>query len=226
MLYTNIQLEAFLEKIFKCFYNISCITDRDHLYKPFQSPINRRLQEKLEDNLPREIRGEFVQRCGQTDGRRTKSDYNSSSWAFGELKTRSIYACKIFLSVCLSDLVPLEQPFCSPVISGINLNFIRTAILGNGSFPQVNFKLGLPELLLEHILKCYHLFVSWLLSVLEARSYVNLTLETTSSDVLMRQSLSLPHWSTRRNSFVSFLGTHLFKACLVIIWGILGMPNR
>ena len=52
MLYTNIQLEVFLEKIFKCFYNISCITDRDHLYKPFQSPIKRRLQEKLEEICP------------------------------------------------------------------------------------------------------------------------------------------------------------------------------
>ena len=56
-------------------------------------------------------------------------------------KKRSIYACKTFLSLCLSDLVPLEHPICSTVFADINLNFIiHTAILRNGSFPHVNSK--------------------------------------------------------------------------------------
>ena len=49
---------------------------------------------------------------------------------------KSIYTCKVFLSICLSDLVPLEHPFCSPVFAGINLNIMHTAILRSGSFPH------------------------------------------------------------------------------------------
>ena len=63
--------------------------------------------------------------------------------AFKQRKTRvkkSIYTCKNFLSISLSDLVPLEHQFCSPVLPGINLNFMHTAILHNGSFPHVNSK--------------------------------------------------------------------------------------
>ena len=47
---------------------------------------------------------------------------------------------KIFLSICLSDLVPLEHPFCSPVFAGINMNFMQTAILRNGSLLHVKSK--------------------------------------------------------------------------------------
>ena len=68
-----------------------------------------------------------------------------SSRAFKQSSTRgenkrSIYTCKIFLFICLSDLVPLEHPFCFTVFAGINLNFIHIAILRSGSFPHVNSK--------------------------------------------------------------------------------------
>ena len=45
----------------------------------------------------------------------------------------------------------------------------------------------------------------------------------------MQQSLSLPGWSTRRISLVSFLGILFFflsKHLLVIIWGIVGIAER
>ena len=44
---------------------------------------------------------------------------------------------------------------------------------------------------------------------------------------LMWQSLSLPGWSKRRLSLVSFLGIHfLFKASPYYYWGILGKAKR
>ena len=59
----------------------------------FQSPFNTRLHIKFEEIWPRGFRGEVVQRGERTDGRRTESDHNSSSWAFGsgELKMKHIW---------------------------------------------------------------------------------------------------------------------------------------
>ena len=80
-----------------------------------------------------------------------------------EKKKRFIYTCKIFLSICLSDLVPLENQFCSPVFAGINLNFMHTTILRNGSFPHLNSKFC--RFCRKYYLNvslplCYHPFVS------------------------------------------------------------------
>ena len=103
-------------------------------------------------------------------------------------RKRSIYTCKIFFSICLSALEPLEHPFSSPVFAGINLK-LHTAILRNGSFPLVNsrfcqFCRKLVLLKRKFALKCYHFFCELM--------RVNLTLQTASSNVLMQQSLSLP----------------------------------
>ena len=66
-------------------WRLPWISDRNHLYK-FSIPFNRRLHMKFEENWPRGFRGEVVQRCVRRtgdEGRRTASDHNSSSWAFG-----------------------------------------------------------------------------------------------------------------------------------------------
>ena len=55
---------------------------------------------------------------------------------------------------------------------------------------------------------------------LTAPQYVNLTLEIASSNVLMRQSLSLPGWSTRRISLVSYLGSHFFQSMSLLLFGV------
>ena len=64
-------------------------------------------------------------------------------------KKKSVYTCKIFLSICLSDLVPLEHPFCSPVFAGIYLNFMQTPTLlllhVNSKFCQLCLKYYLIE---------------------------------------------------------------------------------
>ena len=62
-----------------------------------------------------------------------------------------------------------------------------------------------------------------LLSVSEDRSYVNLTLETASSKLLMRQSLSLPGEFYLCHSWAFFFfSNHV----LVSVWGTLGIANR
>ena len=114
MLYTKIRPLSFLgsgDEDFLMFYHIwtwrsSKLMDRDHLYK-FQSSFNRRLHMRFEENWPRGFRGEVVQTCGRTDGRRTASDHNSSSWAFGsgELKRLSL-AMNAFVLILLDRVNP------------------------------------------------------------------------------------------------------------------------
>ena len=75
----------------------------------------------------------------------TKTVHPITTRAFKQSRTRkekkrSIYTCMIFLTICLSDLVPLEHPFYPAVFAGINLSFMYAAILRNGFFPHVNSK--------------------------------------------------------------------------------------
>ena len=60
-------------------------------------------------------------------------DFKQSRAVEEDEEKQSIYTCKIFISIRLSDLVPLEHPFCSPVFALISLNFMYTAILRNDS---------------------------------------------------------------------------------------------
>ena len=83
----------------------------DHdLWTNAQSPINRKLCLKFEENWPRSFRGEVIQRCGWTNDRWTDrwwksmaSAHNCSSWAFGsgELKLLT----KLPLHVIISSLL-------------------------------------------------------------------------------------------------------------------------
>ena len=46
-----------------------------------------------------------------------------------EKKKDSCTHVRNFLPICLSDLVPLEHPVCSPVFAGINMSFMQTSFL-------------------------------------------------------------------------------------------------
>ena len=130
MLQTNIRHSSFFgseKKNFKLYFffffftinlawRSSWLTDRNHLYK-FKSPINRRLQEKFEENWPRGFRRGVVQRCGRTDDRRTDGGPTTAEeWHIsgsGELKI--IY--EVFAVRTLSLPVRVIGRLCSLIVA-------------------------------------------------------------------------------------------------------------